>query len=119
RSDVTFVALVPNVRGAADSLAAGIDEINLVMSASATHNRKNVNRTHEASLQEFREILKRVEGSGIAVNGSIDTCFGCPFEGNISEQSVLGFIEQYLHMGMDSITLADTKGMASDIKVNL
>src|SRR5699024_11540515 len=80
RSDVTFVALVPNVRGAEDALEAGIDEINLVMSASATHNRKNVNRTHEASLQEFREILMRVEGSGIAVNGSIATSFGCPFE---------------------------------------
>src|SRR5699024_11439657 len=64
RSDVKLVSLVPNVRGAEDALEAGIDEINLVMSASATHNRKNVNRTHEASLQEFREILMRVEGSG-------------------------------------------------------
>src|SRR5699024_12866325 len=96
---------------------AGIDEINLVMSASATHNRKNVNRTHEASLQEFREILMRVEGSGIAVNGSIATSFGCPFEGDISEQSVLDFIEQYLHMGMDIITLADTTGMANTTQV--
>src|SRR5699024_12225970 len=102
RSDVTFVALVPNVRGAEDAVEAGIDEINLVMSASATHNRKNVNRTHEASLQEFREILKRVEGSGIAVNGSIAKSFGCPFEGDISGQSVLDFIEQYIHMWMDS-----------------
>lgn len=117
RSDVTFVALVPNVRGAEDAVEAGIDEINLVMSASATHNRKNVNRTHEASLQEFREILKRVEGSGIAVNGSIATSFGCPFEGDISGQSVLDFIEQYLHMGMDSITLADTTGMANPTQV--
>ena len=117
RSDVKFVALVPNVRGAEDALEAGIDEINLVMSASATHNRKNVNRTHEASLQEFREILMRVEGSGIAVNGSIATSFGCPFEGDISEQSVLDFIEQYLHMGMDSITLADTTGMANPTQV--
>src|SRR5699024_10843153 len=113
RSDGTFVALVPNVRGAEDALEAGIDEINLVMSASATHNRKNVNRTHEASLQEFKEILTRVEGSGIAVNGSIATSFGCPSEGDISEQSLLDFIEQYLHMGMDSITLADTTGMAN------
>src|SRR5699024_5492378 len=117
RSDVTFVALVPNVRGAEDALEAGIDEINLVMSASATHNRKNVNRTHKASLQEFKEIVTRVEGSGIAVNGTIVTSLGYLFEGDISKQSVLDSIEQYFHMEMDSNTLAETTMMANPTQV--
>lgn len=115
--DVTYVALVPNVRGAEDAVEAGIDEVNVVMSASATHHMKNVNRTHEASLEEFKGMMENVKGTEIAVNGSVATSFGCPFEGEIEEVAVLWFIEQYLEMGMDSITLADTTGMANPVQV--
>ncbi|MEI3605639.1 hydroxymethylglutaryl-CoA lyase [Pseudogracilibacillus sp. SE30717A] len=115
--DVTNVALIANVRGAERAIAAHIDEINLVMSASATHNKKNVNRTHEESLAGFNEIMSRVHGTGIKVNGSVATSFGCPFEGEIAENAVQHFIDKYISMGMDSITLADTTGMANPVQV--
>lgn len=117
QTDVTYVALVPNLRGAQDAIQAEIDEINLVMSASHTHNLKNVRQTNEESLQGFQQILQAVSGTNITVNGSIATSFGCPFEGVISENSVLKFIEEYLNMGMHSITLADTTGMANPTQV--
>ena len=115
--DVTYVALIANVRGVERAISAHIDEINLVMSASATHNKKNVNRTHEESLAGFNEIMNRVHGTGIKVNGSVATSFGCPFEGEICENVVQHFIDKYISMGMDSITLADTTGMANPVQV--
>ncbi len=114
---VTYAALIANVRGAERAIAATIDEVNLVMSASATHNKKNVNRTHEESLDSFQEIMNQVDGTGIHVNGSVATSFGCPFEGEIAEDAVQHFIENYLAIGMNSITLADTTGMANPIQV--
>lgn len=116
-TNITYVALVPNLRGAQDAIAAGIDEINVVMSASETHNQKNVKQTKEASLQQFRNILQETKQTNILVNGSIATSFGCPFEGKIAEVEVLTLVEKYLHMGMDSITLADTTGMANPKQV--
>ena len=115
--NLTYVALIPNVRGADRAIAAKIDEINLVMSASATHNRKNVNRTNEESLNGFKEIMEHIKGTNIKVNGSVATSFGCPFEGEISEDTVQHYIDTYLAMGMDSITLADTTGMANPVQV--
>lgn len=115
--DVTYVALIANLRGAERAIEAKMDEINLVMSASATHNKKNVNKTHEESLTEFKKMMEAVKETGIKVNGSVATAFGCPFEGDISEDAVLHFINTYLEMGMDSISLADTTGMANPVQV--
>ena len=115
--EVTYTALVPNLRGAEAAMEARMDEINLVMSASAAHNRKNVNRTNEESLLEFQKIVQAVKGTEIAVNGSIATTFGCPFEGSISEEKIKRYMDRYLQMGMNSITLADTTGMANPKQV--
>jgi len=109
---VIYSALAPNVKGAERALACGADEINLVMSASETHNRANVNRTTAQSLAGFRQVMQVVQGSSAAVNGSISTSFGCPFEGAIPAERVLHFVERYLELGMDGVTLADTTGMA-------
>lgn len=114
---VTYVALIPNLHGAKDALSAGVDEFNLVMSASATHNKKNVNKTNNQSLEEFRSILNYTKGTNITVNGSIATSFGCPFEGKIDEKTVFSYVEEYLKIGMNSITLADTTGMANPKQV--
>src|SRR5712692_4821634 len=80
---VIYSALAPNVKGAERALACGVDEINLVMSASEAHNRANVNRSTEQSLAGFGEVMHAVRGRGITVNGSISTSFGCPFEGEV------------------------------------
>jgi len=109
---VVYSALVPNARGAERALACGTGELNLVMSASETHNRANLNRTTAQSLDGFAEVMSVLEGSGVSVNGSISTAFGCPFEGAVAPARVLGFVERYLELGMDRVTLADTTGMA-------
>ena len=109
---VVYTALVPNARGAERALACDADELNLVMSASETHNRANVNRTTAQSLAGFVEVMQVVKGSRTRVNGSVSTAFGCPFEGDIPEARVLEFVERYLGLGFHGITLADTTGMA-------
>ncbi|WP_040978046.1 hydroxymethylglutaryl-CoA lyase [Oceanobacillus jeddahense] len=115
--DVTYVALIANLRGAERALDAGMDEVNLVMSASTTHNKKNVNKTHEESLFEFQKIMDTVKSTKMKVNGTVATAFGCPFEGDISEDAVQQYVNTYLKMGMNSITLADTTGMANPVQV--
>ena len=109
---VIYSALVPNAKGAERASACQVDEINLVVSASEAHNRANVNRTTEQSLTGFRDVMSIVQGSGVTVNGSVSTTFGCPFEGNIPQTRVFECVERYLELGMDGITLADTTGMA-------
>lgn len=115
--DVTYVALVPNARGCERALECGLDEINLVMSASETHNLANMRMTCEQSLAQFRGVMALVRGTGLAVSGCVATAFGCPFEGAISPDRVRWAAEQYLAMGMHAITLADTTGMADPRQV--
>jgi hydroxymethylglutaryl-CoA lyase len=115
---VTHVVLVPNVRGCERALACGVEEINLVMSISETHNAANMRMTTAQSLEQFRNVMALTKGAGLRVNGTIATTFGCPYEGEQDPDKVLLAVEQYLVMGMDSITLADTTGMASPVQVS-
>ncbi|QIB35493.1 hydroxymethylglutaryl-CoA lyase [Ancylobacter pratisalsi] len=117
RPGVTYVALVPNLRGAQEALTANMDELNLVMSVSETHNRANMRMTPEQSLEGFRTIVESARGTPATLNGSIATAFGCPFEGKQPEAKVLKLAEDYLSLGLDSITLADTTGMANPRQV--
>ena len=109
---VVYAALVPNVRGAERALACDADELNLVLSASESHNRANLNRSSAESLAGFAEIMQVVKGGRASINGSISTAFGCPFEGEIKEARVLELVERYLALGFKGVTLADTTGMA-------
>jgi hydroxymethylglutaryl-CoA lyase len=114
---VIYVALVPNLKGAERALAARADELNLVMSASQTHNRANMRMSCEASLIAFSDIVRHVRGSGVLLNASVATAFGCPFEGRIDEDRVIGIVDIYREMGIEGITLADTTGMANPRQV--
>lgn len=109
---VLYTALVPNLRGAERALAAGADELNLVMSATESHNQANLNRSTAQSLEGFAEIMQAARGSRASVNGSISCSFGCPFEGEVPEERVLHIAERYLELGFRGLTLADTTGMA-------
>jgi hydroxymethylglutaryl-CoA lyase len=113
---VVYVALVPNARGAERALDAKADELNLVMSASETHNRANMRMSCTTSLAHFDDIARLVHGMPVSerptLNGTVATAFGCPFEGRIDEARVLAFVDAYLDLGFDGVTLADTTGMA-------
>jgi len=115
---VVYVALVPNERGCERAIACKVDEINLVMSIGERHNLANMRMTCEQSLAQFRRVMDLVKGTGMRVNGSIATAFGCPFEGDLPPPRVLWAAGEYLGMGIHSVTLADTTGMAHPRQVN-
>jgi len=114
---VTYVTLVPNEKGAERALATNTDEINLVMSVSESHNLSNMRMTCEQSLAQFQRICALMEGSNTRINASLATSFGCPFEGIIAPERVIKVIKQYLDIGIQSISIADTTGMASPRQV--
>jgi len=109
---VKYVALIANLKGAERAVAARVDEVNLVVSVSETHNLANVRRSTDASFEGFAEIIRELDGTGIAVAGALSTAFGCPFEGEQAPDRVMGFVSRYIELGVDSVTLADTTGMA-------
>jgi hydroxymethylglutaryl-CoA lyase len=115
---VIYVALVPNLKGAQRALDSRADELNLVMSASQTHNRANMRMSCERSLAAFGDIVRLArEYPHVTLNGTVATAFGCPFEGTIDEDRVVGIVDAYREMGMHGITLADTTGMANPRQV--
>jgi hydroxymethylglutaryl-CoA lyase len=114
---VIYVALIPNLKGAERALASRADELNLVMSASQTHNRANMRMSCESSLVAFGDIVQHVKGSGVLLNASVATTFGCPFEGKIDEDRVISIVDTYRETGIEGITLADTTGMANPRQV--
>ncbi|ARI75602.1 hydroxymethylglutaryl-CoA lyase [Halobacillus mangrovi] len=115
--DVTYTTLIPNFRGAERALACASDEVNLVASVSETHNRKNVRQSVKASFENFQDIASFLSGTGMAINGTLATTFGCPFEGSINEDRVVVLVDRYLELGVKGITLADTTGMATPKQV--
>lgn len=117
QAGVTYVALIPNLKGAQRAIDAGADELNLVMSASQTHNLANMRMRCEQSLAAFGDAVALAQGTSLSLNGSIATTFGCPFEGVIDEDRVLQIVDAYLELGMHGITLADTTGMANPRQV--
>lgn len=114
---VIYVALIPNLKGAQRAIDAGADELNLVLSASQTHNLANMRMRREQSLSGFSDIVSLARGTSLSLNGTVATTFGCPFEGVIDEDLVLQIIDAYLELGMQGITLADTTGMANPRQV--
>ncbi|UIJ70762.1 hydroxymethylglutaryl-CoA lyase [Aurantimonas sp. HBX-1] len=108
-----LTALVPNAKGAERAAAAGIDAMVVFLSASESHNAKNVNRSVRESLDGVRDITRIAADANIAVFGAIATAFGCPFEGNVPVAAVADIARAYADLGITSISLGDTTGMAT------
>ena len=117
RPGVIYVALIPNLKGAQRAVESRADELNLVMSASQTHNLANMRMRCEASLAAFGDIVSFAAEHPVRLNGSIATTFGCPFEGKIDEDRVLQLVDAYRELGIQGISLADTTGMANPRQV--
>ncbi len=117
---VEYAALVPNVRGAQRALASGVDELNLVMSASESHNLANLRMSRSQSLAQFADIVGVVAGQthGPAqINASLSTAFGCPFDGEVPDQQVLDLVQRFIDLGITRIALCDTTGIANPAQV--
>ena len=109
----TLAALAPNKRGALRAAEAAVDEMVVFLSASQSHNRKNVNRGIEESLAGFEEVAMVAGEAGIPVSGAIATAFGCPFEGDVPVARVAGIARRYQQLGFTGVSLGDTTGMAT------
>src|SRR3546814_8388721 len=109
---VIYTVLVPNVRGAERALACNVDEVNLVMSVSETHNQANLRMTREQSFAQLADVVGAVRGTDTAINVSLSTVFGCPMEDDIAATEVFGLMDRFAQLGVDGITLCDTTGMA-------
>lgn len=112
RPGVIYTALVPNVRGLERALEVGVQELNLVMSSSETHNRANLRMTREQSFAELSNILGVAATHGLPCNVSLSTAFGCPFDGDVQADAVLALARRLVDAGASGITLCDTTGMA-------
>jgi hydroxymethylglutaryl-CoA lyase len=108
-----FTALVPNAKGAQRAVEAGIDELRVFVSASESHNLKNVNRTVDQSLEGFEEVARLAHEAGRPVSGAIATSFGCPFEGDVPAEQVGMIAKRFREMGFVGVSLGDTTGMAT------
>lgn len=114
---VCYTALVPNVKGAERALDCGVDEINVVISISETHNRKNVGCSVEESLDRLGKIVDLTGATSVTVNCTLGTAFGCPYEGKIAESRLLSIVAKCVEQGVGGISLADTTGMANPRQV--
>src|SRR5215468_12222834 len=115
---VRYSALVPNLRGARRALDAGLAEIEAVVSASDTHNRKNVRRSTEESLDDIAVIIDEAHQRRIACQVIISTAWGCPYEGDVPVRRVVEVAGRAVADGADSISFGDTTGMATPGRVS-
>lgn len=115
---VEYTVLVPNVRGAERALGCGIDEANLVMSVSEPHNRSNLRMTREQSFAQLRDVVGVIGRGPVAVNVSLSTVFGCPMQGDVPADDVLGWVGRFAELGVRGVTLCDTTGMAYPTQVD-
>ncbi len=115
--DVCYSALVPNMKGLEHALEAGIDGASVFMSASETHNKKNINKTIDETYPILREVIQEAKNADKHVTGYISTVFDCPYEGNISPDEVLRVCDKLYDYGVDDLSLGDTIGTAVPLQV--
>jgi hydroxymethylglutaryl-CoA lyase len=117
--DVSVTVLVPNERGLDNALEVRdcFQEVNLFLSASETHNRKNVNRSIDESLAGLERVIARARGEGLRCEGVISVAFGCPYEGEVPRERVVSIARRLVDAGCEEIAFGDTTGMANPAQV--
>jgi hydroxymethylglutaryl-CoA lyase len=114
---VRYSALIPNTRGAQRAVAAGFREIEVVVSASDTHNRRNLNRSTDESLDDIAALIPLVHDAAATLEVVVATSFGCPFEGDVDPKRVAAVVDRVRADGADRIAFGDTTGMATPRRV--
>ncbi|MGI6189251.1 MAG: hydroxymethylglutaryl-CoA lyase [Clostridiales bacterium] len=115
KEGVVYNALIPNLKGLELALEAGLQEVVTIMSASESHNKKNLNRSVDESLKEIEEINRIAAEKGVKVRSYIATVFGCPIEGDVPVEKVIDIALALEESGSYEISLGDTTGMANPI----
>ena len=114
-TDIEFFALVPNFRGAANAYDVGVREISYVISVSESHNKANVNKTHDESFAELEKIMQSYKELKVCLDAA--TAFGCPFEGETELSSLMAFLERGYESGVRNFNICDTIGVAYPTQV--
>ena len=113
RSDVTYTALVLNMKGIDRAIACDVRHLSMSISASETHNQRNANRSLAFARGEIAPMIQRARSEGIAVRAGIMAAFGCAYEGKIDPAVVVDIAAMYGELGADEINLADSTGMGN------
>src|SRR5690625_1328463 len=109
---VKYAALVPNLKGLEKALKAEVDEVSIFLSASETHNKKNINKSINQTYPILREVAKEALAAGKTVRAYLSTVFGCPYEGSISVDRIVAISATLFDMGIRELSLGDTVGVA-------
>ncbi len=105
--------LIPNLQGMKLSMDAGINEVAIFASATESFSQKNINCSISESFKRFEPIMAQAKKNKIKVRGYLSVCFGCPFEGKVSESKVLSLAKKLIQMGCYEVSIGDTIGVAN------
>lgn len=106
------IALIPNIKGYERARKQKLSQVNWVSSATETFNQKNIGQSVEENFEQFKLLIARAKEDGVSVCFSIAVSFGCPYEGEVAEESVLALVQKAKEAGADRIGIADTIGIA-------
>ncbi len=116
-STVRWSALVPNLMGYDQAVAAGVKEVAIFGAVSETFSQKNINSTVKESFNRFSEIVENAKRDRIRVRGYVSMAFGCPYEGRISVKQAMDVIERFFELGIYELSIGDTIGVATPKQV--
>jgi hydroxymethylglutaryl-CoA lyase len=114
---VSYSCLVPNKKGLESALATGMKEVAVFLSASETHNKKNVNKTIAETLTAFEEVIGPAREAGVRVRAYVSTVFGCPYEGHVDPAKVVALVGELRARGVYQVSLGDTIGVGTPLQV--
>ncbi|OIK22001.1 hydroxymethylglutaryl-CoA lyase [Bacillus amyloliquefaciens] len=115
--DTVYAALVPNLIGLEHAAEGRIDQACVFLSASETHNQKNVNKPIDRTIQELRRVITEAKAEKMATRAYLSTVFGCPYEQNVPVEQVVRLADTLIEMGVDELSLGDTIGAANPLQV--
>jgi hydroxymethylglutaryl-CoA lyase len=118
RPGVDYSCLVPNKQGLERALSAGMREVAVFLSASETHNKKNVNKTIAETLTAFEEVIAPAKAAGARVRAYVSTVFGCPYEGPVDPARVIALVKELHERGVYQVSLGDTIGVGTPRQVS-
>jgi len=114
---VRYWGLVPNEKGYERAREAGMSNVSVVMSATETHNRKNLNRGRDQSMSDLLRIMSSAKADGVAVRAYVSVVFGCPYEGEVRFDDVLALADRLLEGGAGQVSFGDTIGVATPLQL--
>jgi len=114
---ITYSGLVLNTKGLERACRAGLESVEISMSASDTHSRKNTGMSLNEAILQGKEMIRMAKECGMHITAGVQCAFGCVYEGDIAQERVSGILREFADMGVDRISISDTTGMASPLSV--